>query len=295
MTLLIDGHNLIGAMPGIDIADPDDEWQLVLRLRNYAAGRGRPVTVVFDSGAGPPPNWNLTGSGVTVRFASPGVTADAVILSMLRRSKRPRQVIVVTNDRDLASLVRAEGGQVRSASQFASQLEAPLPAAAPSAEPGIPSPDPRDPAYADIYDGFLAAEKDHIHFKGATIRTAEDCIETLYEGRPAEAQDAARWLGRIGGEEAVGPLLDALTHTNGSVRAAALLALATLGNPRVIDAAADRLAGDPSGMVREAAAQCLARFPGPKAEGALEAALTDPKARVRRAAKAGLARLQARK
>jgi hypothetical protein len=30
MTLLIDGHNLIGAMPGIDLTDPDDEWSVLV-------------------------------------------------------------------------------------------------------------------------------------------------------------------------------------------------------------------------------------------------------------------------
>src|SRR5262245_8805655 len=36
MHLLVDGHNLIGQMPGLSLADPDDEAQLVLLLRGYA-------------------------------------------------------------------------------------------------------------------------------------------------------------------------------------------------------------------------------------------------------------------
>ena len=53
MTLLIDGHNLIGAMPDIDLAQSDDEHQLVLRLRTYCGEGRRQVTVVFDSGWAP--------------------------------------------------------------------------------------------------------------------------------------------------------------------------------------------------------------------------------------------------
>ena len=56
MTLLIDGHNLIGAMPDIDLAQSDDEHQLVLRLRTYCGEGRRQVTVVFDSGLGPAPS-----------------------------------------------------------------------------------------------------------------------------------------------------------------------------------------------------------------------------------------------
>ena len=48
MSLIIDGHNLIGVMPDIDLADPDDEWQLVQRLRGYASAKNTALTVVFD-------------------------------------------------------------------------------------------------------------------------------------------------------------------------------------------------------------------------------------------------------
>ena len=83
MPLLIDGHNLIGAMPDIDLTQSDDEHQLVLRLRTYCADGRRQVTVVFDSGPGPVPLWNLSGAGVTVRFAPLGVEADQVIVRMV--------------------------------------------------------------------------------------------------------------------------------------------------------------------------------------------------------------------
>lgn len=294
MTLLIDGHNLIGVMPDIDIADPDDEWQLVSRLRGYTTRHKGRLTVVFDAGSGPPPNWNLSGGGVMARFVSPGRTADEEILRLVRSSKRPDQVTVVTNDRELADLVRTAGGQVRSASQFAGQL-IPPPASFSPADSAEAALDPQDPAFADLYAGFLAAEKDKIHFKGAAFRRPEEWIEKLYEGNPPEAQQAARWLGRFGGDEAVEPLLDALTHSNGNVRAAALLALGSLGASSGVETMAGRLASDPSGLVREAAAQALGRLGGLAAEQALQAALSDPKAKVRKAASASLAQLRARR
>lgn len=293
MLLLIDGHNLIGAMPDIDLADPDDEWQLVQRLRTYCAGRQRPITVVFDSGPGPTAHWNLSGGGVTVRFAPPGTEADTVILQMVRRSRRPRQITVVTNDQRLAALVRAAGAQVRSASQFARSLM-PSPERMQS-ERDEPLLDPHDPAFADIYAGFVAAEKDRARFGAEIHLEASVWIERLYGDDPDEAARAAHWLGRFGGPDALEPLLDALTHDQSKVRAAALLALGNLRDARAVTAAAKRLARDTSSMVREAAAQCLARLGGPAAEAALQAALSDPKRKVRKAARAGLEQLSARR
>lgn len=291
MTLLIDGHNLIGVMPGIDLADPDDEWQLVQRLRPYAAAKRQPLTVVFDSGLGPTPQWQFSGGGVTVHFAAPGVEADAVILRLLRASPQPGAVTVITNDQGLAGRVRAAGGQVRSATHFAAQL---APARSSARTPAEPRPDPRAPAFADIYQGFVEGEKDAARF-GAEIDLAADVwIERLYGDDLADAARAAHWLGRFGGAAGLDPLLDALSHRAGQVRAAALLALANLGDRQALPAIGDRLAHDESAMVREAAAQALGRLGGAVAERALQTALADPKAKVRRAAAASLAQVQAR-
>lgn len=290
MTLLIDGHNLIGVMPGIDLADPDDEWQLLQRLRPYAAAKRQSLTVIFDSGIGPTPQWRLSGGGVTVRFAPPGVEADAVILRLLRASPQPGAVTVITNDQGLAGQVRAAGGQVRSATHFAAQLAPAKPSARAPAEP---RPDPRAPAFADIYHGFVEGEKDQARFGAEIDLDAEVWIERLYGDDLAEAARAARWLGRFGGAAGLDPLLDALSHRAGQVRAAALLALADLGDRRALPAMAERLARDESAMAREAAAQALGRLAGAAAERALQAALADPKAKVRRAAAASLAQMQA--
>lgn len=293
MTTIIDGHNLIGTglVPAVTLGDADDEWQLTQRLRAYAAARKTTLTVVFDSGSGPPPQWQLSGGGVTVRFAPSGVLADAVILQLVRANAQPAKVTVVTDDRELAGQVRSAGGQVRSARQFAAALTSPKGRVAPV---DAPLPDPRDPGFADIYRGFLAGEKDAARFGVEIDQDAAVWIERLYGDDLAEAARAAHWLGRFGGAAALGPLLDALSHRAGQVRAAALLALADLGDRRAAAAVVQRLAGDSSAMVREAAAQSLARLGGPAAEPALVAAQSDSKSKVRKAAMSGLAELRAR-
>lgn len=288
MTLLLDGHNLIGVMPGIDLADPDDEWQLVQRLRPYAAAKRQAMTVVFDSGLGPPPSWQLSDAWVTVRFAPPGVEADAIILRLVRASAQPGKVTVITNDQGLAGQVRAAGAQVHSATQFAGQL---APARPKTAPPSEPRPDPHGPGFADIYQDFMASEKDQVRFGDEIDLDIATWIERLYGDDLAEAGRAARWLGRYGGAAGREPLLDALSHRAGQVRAASLLALADLKDRQTIPAIAGRLAQDESTMVREAAAQALGRLGGGAAVAALQAALADPKAKVRKAAAASLAQV----
>lgn len=294
MTLIIDGHNLIGTglVPGIHLGDADDEWQLAQRLRGYAAAKKLNLTVVFDSGVGLSPNWNLSGSGLHVQFAPSGVEADAVILRMVRTSQQPAKMLVVTDDRTLAGLIRAAGGQVRSARTFAREL---TPTRRPTADEQEVVVDPKDPGFADIYAGFAAVDKDAVRFGGEITLDGEAWIERLYGSDAQEASRAAHWLGRFGGAAALEPLLDALTHRSATVRAAALLGLADLGDRRAVPLVGERLAGDVSSLAREAAAQSLGRLGGAQAERALNAALSDPKSKVRKAAAASLEQIQARR
>jgi predicted RNA-binding protein with PIN domain len=88
MRYLIDGHNVIAQLPGININDPDDEAQLVMKLRGFCARTGKQVTVIFDGGIPGGFSPNLSNSQVTVRFASAEqTTADQILLNMIRRIK----------------------------------------------------------------------------------------------------------------------------------------------------------------------------------------------------------------
>lgn len=125
MPVLIDGHNLIGQMPGISLEDPDDEEQLVRALISWRARTGRKVTVVFDPGGSFALAESRRVSGVEVVFASHGSSADAVIVRRVRRSRNPRGWLVVTSDQGVAATVSGLGARVQDAASFAAQLEAP--------------------------------------------------------------------------------------------------------------------------------------------------------------------------
>ena len=125
MALLIDGHNLIGYLPDMSLEDPDDEQQLVMRLRRYRARSRQLITVVFDHSAPPGATSSLSGGGVKVVFARAGHSADALILEQLQDASDPRLWTVVTGDRELAARVRALGAQVLSPAEFAPRLKTP--------------------------------------------------------------------------------------------------------------------------------------------------------------------------
>jgi hypothetical protein len=125
MPLLIDGHNLIGRLPDLRLEDPDDEAQLVVRLRTYRARTGKRVTVFFDQGLPGGRSRELSGGGVEVVFASTGHTADGILRERIRRSRDPRGLTVVTSDREVIAAAQARGARVIRSEEFAVQLRAP--------------------------------------------------------------------------------------------------------------------------------------------------------------------------
>jgi predicted RNA-binding protein with PIN domain len=124
MPLLIDGHNLIARLPDLHLDDPDDEAQLVERLRRYQARTGKQLTVFFDSGLPGGPARDLSTSQVKVIFAPAGQSADALIVSRVRRSRDPRGLTVVTSDQNIIAAVEARAARVLRAEAFAAELDA---------------------------------------------------------------------------------------------------------------------------------------------------------------------------
>lgn len=105
--LLVDGYNVVLTLrPGRPLEE-QRRW-LIDRLRPLAArGLVRPL-VVFD-GAGRTGGLRDTG-GVEVRFTAGGASADDDIVFEVAATDRP--MLVVTDDVELGTRVRAEGGNV---------------------------------------------------------------------------------------------------------------------------------------------------------------------------------------
>jgi len=118
MQYLIDGHNLIGKIPDLSLKDPDDEHKLICRLHVFAQRIRKPVAVVFDPGSNYVPPHRQSYSDVKASYARRGQTADQLIIDRVRKARNPREVMVVTSDRELAGRVRALGARIISSEEF---------------------------------------------------------------------------------------------------------------------------------------------------------------------------------
>jgi predicted RNA-binding protein with PIN domain len=122
MTILVDGHNLIGQMTGLRLDDPDDEEKLMIRLRAYRARTGKPIVVYFDAGLEYQTPTRRSAGGISIRWAGSGRRADDLIARDVSRHPNPRELTVVTSDRALQTKVRLGGARIMDAAAFAAEL-----------------------------------------------------------------------------------------------------------------------------------------------------------------------------
>lgn len=121
MPYLIDGHNLIGALPSLALDDPHDEAKLVLLLRSFAARTRKKCVVVFDSGM-PGGASRLSTASVRVIFAGAGQEADAILLRRIRKERNPAGWVLVSADRRVRAAARQQRMKWLSNRQFARLL-----------------------------------------------------------------------------------------------------------------------------------------------------------------------------
>jgi predicted RNA-binding protein with PIN domain len=123
MPWMIDGHNLIGRIRGLDLSDPEDESRLVAMLVAYCGRVRKPATVYFDRRAAGIPNPPARG-GVTVRFIATPRTADDAMRSHLQRlGKQAGNWTVVSSDAEVQRAARHAGARVQTSASFAQELE----------------------------------------------------------------------------------------------------------------------------------------------------------------------------
>jgi predicted RNA-binding protein with PIN domain len=141
MPFLVDGHNLIGSMPGLQLDDPDDEAKLVALLRSFSAREGVKLTVFFDRGQPGAPI--ASASGVTARFARlPDTADDALKRRLVELGREARQWIVVSSDGDVVAAARRAGARSIPSRVFAARLRAtPSSAAGPEKPDGVMTPE----------------------------------------------------------------------------------------------------------------------------------------------------------
>jgi predicted RNA-binding protein with PIN domain len=113
MRILIDGYNLIRAVPELAWLDRDDLAEgragLLSHLASYRAARGHDMTVVFDgTGTGGP---SQKARGIPVLFSPAGRTADDLLAARCLAGKAD---VLVTSDAQLSRRVGRTVQVVRS-------------------------------------------------------------------------------------------------------------------------------------------------------------------------------------
>ncbi len=122
MPYIIDGHNLIAALPDIDLSDLDDEMKLVEVLQSYCSRTKRRATVYFDRGI-PGGEPSIKSGLVNVRFVSLPRTADDAIRDHLHKlDKEAPNWTIVSSDREVRSAASRAGASVLHSDAFVQMI-----------------------------------------------------------------------------------------------------------------------------------------------------------------------------
>ena len=122
MPYIIDGHNLIPRIPGLDLASIDDEVQLIELVQEFCRLRRKQAEIYFDNAPPGQPKARHYGQ-VLARFVRAGQTADdAIRTRLLRLGAEARNWTVVSSDQQVQLAARAARAQSISSDEFARLL-----------------------------------------------------------------------------------------------------------------------------------------------------------------------------
>ncbi len=123
-TLIVDGYNLIYAIPELeDLLDESLESARIGAIRLFSDFINSRkdidhVYIVFDGQAEFGDEEVPADSGITAVYTTGKKTADEKILEIIKESKRPDQITVISNDNFLYNNVRIHGGRVKTVNEF---------------------------------------------------------------------------------------------------------------------------------------------------------------------------------
>jgi hypothetical protein len=122
MNYIIDGHNLISHIPGLDLSMPDDEQHLVALLIRFCQVGKYKVEVYFDGA--PIGQAGVVNHGrVQVHFVPQRSSADNAIRKRLHSSKKVANTwVVVSSDRAVQAAAREVHAHVMRAVDFTNLL-----------------------------------------------------------------------------------------------------------------------------------------------------------------------------
>jgi predicted RNA-binding protein with PIN domain len=123
MNYIIDGHNLIAKIQGLNLSMPDDEQRLIELLNRYGELRRHKMEVFFDGA--PFGQAGVRNYGrVRTHFVRRRLTADdAIRMRLVQLGQAAANWVVVTSDHSVQAVGREAHAQVMSSEDFAIQLQ----------------------------------------------------------------------------------------------------------------------------------------------------------------------------
>ena len=119
MPYLIDGSNLIGHIPTLELRDPKSKHRLVDHLVLFQATKKTKVILVFD---GPPDlelmEKNLRRKDLTILWPDQHESADTLINQWIQKQTDLRHLYVVSSDREIKSFARESGAKILDCKDF---------------------------------------------------------------------------------------------------------------------------------------------------------------------------------
>jgi len=120
---LLDGYNIIYQMPTLNLAKLEDQRCHLVHFVERYSPQGSPnngVTIVFDGNK--EAFGRMTSSAAKIIFSQNG-SADDMIRNIVEQASQTKNIIVVTDDRELQYAVRALGAKTRRVKVFLSQAK----------------------------------------------------------------------------------------------------------------------------------------------------------------------------
>lgn len=122
MPYIIDGHNLIGKIPGLRLDDLDDEQELIQLLQDFCTQSGKEAEVYFDRSASGHARASVHGR-VTARFVRSGETADQAVARHLKRlGNSASNWTVVSSDHEVQNAAKRARARVIPSGEFSQEL-----------------------------------------------------------------------------------------------------------------------------------------------------------------------------
>jgi len=121
--IIVDGHNLIPKIRGLDLSMLDDEQRLIRILQEYSRLSRKKIEVYFD-GAPPQQSGTRKFGTIVAHFITNQSTADAAIIQRIRNmGKKAGQVKVVSSDAHIQDQVRKSHALPIPSDEFARDIE----------------------------------------------------------------------------------------------------------------------------------------------------------------------------